>query len=237
MAKRGKCNHTKRIASAKAIPITDRKETTWLISTNPGPHSRHLAIPLGVLLRDILKVCRSIKEAERILSRGLVQVDGRIRKESKFPVGLMDAVSLPAAEKHYRLVVDWKARLVPQEISKDEAGKKIVRVINKKTLKGGKLRATFHDGKNLFVDNHIRVGDSLVVSVPKVEMKSHLKSGKGARCLVIEGKHAGSIVKLKEIIVRTGGKPSEAVVESDKGEFITVAKYLFVVDDSFKLAG
>jgi ribosomal protein S4E len=50
----------------------------------------------------------------------------------------------------------------------------------------------------------------------------------------MEGKHAGSLVKLKEIIERKGGKPNEALVQGKSDEFITVAKYLFVVDEGFK---
>jgi len=237
MAKRGGTKHMKRIASPKAIPINDRKERMFLLSANPGPHPRGVSVQLGVFLRDILKVAKSEREVRRILSRGLVLVDGKIRREPKFPVGLMDIVSMPAAEKQYKVVVDWKARLVPMEISAEEAAVKLVRVTGKRTLKGGKLRASFHDGRNLFVDNHVRVGDSLIVSLPKPALKTHLKSDVGARCLVIEGKHAGSLVKLKEIIERAGGKPNEALVQGDKGEFITVAKYLFVVDDGFKLSG
>jgi ribosomal protein S4E len=53
----------------------------------------------------------------------------------------------------------------------------------------------------------------------------------------MEGKHAGSIVKLKEIIERKGGKPSEALVSDKSEEFITVAKYLFVVDEAFGAKG
>ena len=39
---------------------------------------------------------------------------------------------------------------------------------------------------------------------------------------------------LKDIIERKGGKPNEALVQGSEGEFITVAKYLFVVGDQFK---
>jgi ribosomal protein S4E len=95
----------------------------------------------------------------------------------------------------------------------------------------------FHDGRNLLSDNHLHVGDSVIVSLPKVVMKSHLKREKGSRCLIMEGKHAGMIVKLKEIIERKGGKPSEALVQDKAEEFVTVAKYLFVVDEAFGAKG
>lgn len=237
MAKRGGTKHLKRIASAKAIPITDKKERKWMTRTAPGTHPAKHAIPLGVLVRDILKIATTLREARQIISGRLLEVDGAVRTNEKFPVGLMDVVSFPKGGKYYRIMVDNKGRLVPSEISKDQAALKILRVVGKHTIPGGKLSLAFHDGRNLLSDNHIRVGDSVVVTLPKVAMKSHLKRDKGSRCLVMEGKHAGSIVKLKEIIERKGGKPSEALVSDKSEEFITVAKYLFVVDEAFGSKG
>jgi small subunit ribosomal protein S4e len=233
MAKRGGTKHLKRIASAKAVPITDKKAHTWMTRPAPGPHPAKHAIPLGVFARDVLKLAPTLRECRRILASRMLEVDGRVRTDEKFPVGLMDVVSFPKSGRHIRLTVDSKGRLSPRDIEKGQASRKILRVVRKHTVPGGKLNLTFHDGRNLLSDNHVRVGDSVVVSIPKVKMESHLKREKGARCLVMEGKHAGSIVQLKEIIERKGGKPSEAVVQGGSAEFITVAKYLFVVDEAF----
>jgi small subunit ribosomal protein S4e len=234
MSKRGGTKHLKRIASPKAILVTDKKERKWMVKTAPGPHPKKHAIPLGVLIRDILKIAPTLREARNIMSNRLLEVDSRVRTDEKFPVGLMDVIGFPKASKYYRLAVDNKGRLVPHEITKDEAAHKLLRVTKKHTIPGGKINFTFHDGKNLIGDNHVRVGDTVIVSLPKVQLKNHLKREKGSRCLIVEGKHAGSIVTLKEIIERKGGKPNEALVQGKSEEFITVAKYLFVVDEAFK---
>jgi len=234
MAKLGGTKHLKRIASAKSVPITDKKETTWMTKPAPGPHPAKYCMPLGVLLRDILKIAPTLREVRQILCGRMLEVDGIIRTDEKFPIGFMDIISFPKAGKQYRIEVDSKGRLIPHEITKEAASHKIVRVVRKHTVPGGRLNLTFHDGKNLLGDNHVRVGDSVVLSLPKAEMKAHLKREIGARCLIMEGKHAGSIVTLKEIIERKGGKPNEALVSHDEAEFITVEKYLFVVDAAFK---
>ncbi len=236
MAKRGGTKHLKRIAAPKAIPITNKKENTWMLNTNPGPHPKKHAITIRVLLRDVMSLAQSSAEVRQLLSGRMVEIDGRPRAEEKFPVGLMDVVSFPKAQKYYRLVVDYKGRLMLHEITKDAAATKIAKVVRKQTIPGGKLNITFHDGKTIFSDNHIKVGDSVVLSLPKNELTTHLKLEKGARCLVSEGKHAGAIVHLKELIARQAGKSTEARVEGvDKTEFITVAKYLFVVDGHFRV--
>jgi small subunit ribosomal protein S4e len=237
MAKRGGTKHLKRIAAAKAIPITDKKDRMWMSRTAPGPHPAKHAIPLGVLVRDVLKIAPTLREVRSIITGRMLEVDGTVRTDEKFPVGLMDVVSFPKGNKHFRMMVDGKGRLIPHEIGKEQAAVKILRVVRKHTVPGGKLSITFHDGRNMLADNHIRVGDSVIVTLPKVALKTHLKRDKGSRCLVMEGKHAGSVVKLKEIIERKGGKPSEALVQDKSEEFITVAKYLFVVDESFGAKG
>jgi small subunit ribosomal protein S4e len=213
------------------VPIHDKKGSEWMIKAHPGPHPREMAIPLGVLLRDILKVARTGREVRRILTNRLVRVDGSVRVDEKFPVGLMDVVSFPESKKHYRLLLDSKGRLEPTEIKDAESASKTGKVVKKHTIKKGKINVTLHDGRNLVTDNHVKVGDSVVVSLPKAELKTHLKRDKGSKCLIVEGKHAGSIVSLKEIIQRKGGKPSEALVAKGKDEFITVANYLFVVEE------
>ncbi len=237
MAKRGSTKHLKRIASPKAIPVHDRKDRTWMTRHMPGPHPKRKSIPLGVLLRDVLKLATTLREVRRILARRLVLIDGKPRTDEKFPVGFMDVVSMPKAEKHFRMVVGAKGRVVPIEIGKGEAATKLLKVTGKHTIRGGKLSVTFHDGRNMLSDNHLKVGDTVMVSLPEAKMKSHLKRDKGSRCLVMEGKHAGSMVELKDIIERKGGKPSEARVQGKDEEFITVAKYLFVVDEAFKGEG
>lgn len=238
MAKRGGNKHMKRIAVPKAVPVHDKKAYTWIMRTGPGPHGKQHAISLSVLLRDILKVARTAKEAKQILSGRLVQVDGKVRTEEKFPVGLMDTVAFEKSGKSYRIVVDHKGRLFPMEIGKDESSLKLLKIIRKHTIRKGKVNVTFHDGKNLVADNHLKVGDTVSVSLPVAKIESHLKRDKGARCLVVEGKHVGTLVKLKEIIERKGGKPSEALVEDENGEeFITIANYLFVVGNDFKIEG
>ncbi|MBN1169916.1 30S ribosomal protein S4e [Candidatus Micrarchaeota archaeon] len=229
MGKRGAPRHMKRIAVAKAVPIHDKKENVWMINSEPGPHPKKYAMPLGVLLRDVLKVALTSREVSRILSKRLVMVDGKIRTAEKFPIGLMDLISV--GETSYRIYLDSMGRLKPEEVKKEESSLKLLQVIDKHTIKKGKINLTFHDGRNMVSDNHVHVGDTVQISIPKAEFRSHLKREKGAKCLVVEGKHAGTIVSLKDIIQRKGGKPSEALVSADDREFITVLNYLFVVGE------
>lgn len=237
MGKRGGTVHLKRLAAPKAMPIRDKKNSTWITRPSPGPHPLSRCLPLGVLLRDVLGVVKTMRETKKILSDRLVNVDGIARSEPKFSVGLMDVVSLLPEDRHYRIVIDWKGRFKPVEISREEARVKIAKVMNKVMVKGGKLLATLHDGKNIPCDTHISVGDSVLLQLPdgrkeKAKTLRHLKLESGARCYISSGKHAGTLVSLKELVKR-GNRKTEAVVSDGRKDFITVADYLVVVDDKF----
>ncbi|MDD5337259.1 MAG: 30S ribosomal protein S4e [Candidatus ainarchaeum sp.] len=230
MAKKGRTYHTKRIAISKAIPVSDKKAHTFMVGTNPGPHPKSMAIPLGVLLREVLGVTMTAAENRKVLNSRSVLVDGKARREPKFPVGLMDIVSFPKVNKSYRIIVNKKSQLIPLEIKHSSV--KIGKVVGKHTVRGGKLTITLHDGRNIIADNNVRVGDSVIISVPDQKITKMLKFEPGARCLVMEGPHAGIIANLGELIKREGS-PQEAKLKGAE-EFVTVAKYLFVVDESYE---
>lgn len=233
MAKRGGTKHLKRIAASPAIPIHNRKEGVWLLKALPGTHKKSATLPILVLIREVLGLAKDAREAKKILAARSVEVDGRVRTDPKFGVGLMDVVGFPSAGLYYRIIVDQKSRLIPLEISKEEANKKIEKVLDKHTFKA-KIVLRFHDGKNVMSNDAVKVGDSVIVSLPENKPVSMLKLEKGARCLITEGKHAGTIATLEEILEQKSTRRVEAKLSVKSGEFITVAEYLHVVDDNFK---
>ena len=235
MAKRGGTKHLKRIAAPNVIPLSTKKQSTWLIRPIAGSHSLHAAMPLAVLLRDVLHYAKTMSEVKKILSQRLVLVDGKVRTEPKFPVGFMDLLELPKAGKTYRIIVDNHARLIPKEISKEQKISKLAKIVKKYTIAGNKIAVTLHDGKTLQADNTVKVGDSIRITLPKLSIQQVIKLVPGANCMVREGKHAGMLAILEEIIHRKEGKAAEARLKHGKEEFVTVAKYLFAVDEGFKI--
>lgn len=233
ISKKGRTRHTKRLAIPKAILLKNKKEKKFLIGTMPGPHPKANSMPLGVLVRDILKITRTSSETRKILNKGYIFIDGKIRKDEKFPIGIMDSISSPKLETAIRIIVNTKSQLVPIETKNPL--QKIAKIVNKHTVRGGKLNITLHDGRNILADNSVCVGDSVIMSVPEQKIGKVLKFESGAKCLVTNGKHAGVIAKLEKIITNQNGIQSEAILRNaNNEEFITVAKYLFVVDDSYE---
>jgi small subunit ribosomal protein S4e len=107
LGKKGKVGRLKRKPAPRFWPI-HRKEGVWIVRPSSGPHSLEKCLPLLLVLRDILEVAETRKEAKKIISQGKVYVNGKVRGKDDFPVGLMDVISLPDLNKFYRVMPSHK---------------------------------------------------------------------------------------------------------------------------------
>ena len=185
----------KRMAAPKWWPIK-RKENKFVISSR-GSHEKDFSLPLLVLIRDVLKIAETNREAKRIIKNGDVLVDKRKRKDPKFGLGLFDVIEIPAMKKAWRVVP--KNGLSFVEIPENEANLKICKIVDKKTLKGNKNQLNLNDGRNLLTDKKYSTYDSLLIELPEQKIVDHLKFEKGSTVLVIRGSNAGKLAKIKII--------------------------------------
>jgi len=228
MAKMGSRKHLKRYKAPKTWPIHP-KEDTWTVKPSAGSHAIVDAIPLTLVIRDILKLADNSREAKRIINSGNVLVDGRVVKDYKFPVGFQDIIEIPKTEEIYRVLLDTKGRLQLHPI--DENDKKLSKIVNKTTIKGGKTQLNLHDGKNIILDeNDYAVGDVINLKVPEQEIIEVYPLEIGATVLVTGGKHTGELGTVSEIIENKSSNPNTIIIEnSAKDEFLTLKDYAFVV--------
>lgn len=216
-------NHLKRISAPKTWLI-NRKENTFILRPNPGSHSLDTGMPLGVVMRDLLNLASTMDEVKKILSNNNIAVDGKRRKDHRYLVGLFDVLSFPETKKYYRMSIDEKGRIIIIEIDEKESKLKLCKVVGKNAISGGKLQFHLHDGKNILSTQKAKVGDSLLISLPTLEVKEVMALQAGAEVILTKGNHGGDIGKLKEI------KSKEAVYVSSTGKEIDTYKdYLFVL--------
>ncbi len=237
MASHGSKRHLKRLAKPVIIPISS-KGSRYLKKGTPSGHLELEAAPLLVLVRDVMKITSSARQARKLLSAGEIKVDGRIIGDPGFTVGLMDVISIPKEGKFLR-VVNNKGKLALQKISEEESKTKICKVSNKHVTGKGKIQLNLHDGRNLLIEkeeDRFKTGDTVKISIPGQKMQGFLKFEKGATCYVYRGKHAGQVALLDELKQRAGSKPTEAVLSREGEKFITLKGYLFVVDKGFQTA-
>ncbi len=144
-----------------------RKEKKWAVSSSPGPHSGERSLPLSVSMRENLGLVRSKAEAEKILGQGEVKVDGKVRRDPKYSVGLMDVVEIPKTGKIWRILFDRKGYLCFHEIEGDETGFKLCKVVGKNPFEGGRIQLSLSDGKTIVGEfESIGVGDTVKVRSP-----------------------------------------------------------------------
>ena len=215
-------NHLKRIAAPKTWNI-NRKDRTFIIKPNAGGHALQSGLALTVIVRDLLKLANTASEVKKILNNKPVLVNGKRRKDYRYVVGLFDIVSFVDLEKYFKLTKDKKGRLDLVNISKEEAELKFSKIMGKTKLPGGKLQYNLHDGINIICDKEAKVGDTLILSLPKLEVKKVLPLKPGAEVLLANGKHSGVVGQLKEI------KGNEVVCQVNKETIETAKKYLFVI--------
>ena len=217
----------KRLLAPKFWRIA-RKHFTWAISPIPGPHRKFECIPLGVILRDILKLAETRKEAKKIVKRGEILVDQRVRKEIGFPVGVFDTISIPRIKKHYR-VVPFSNGLKLVEIDENESKVKVCKIVNKSKVKKGKIQLHLNDGRNILLEeNGFKTGDSLLIELPSQKILKHIKLEKGNLAMVVKGSNIGKIVRIKEIIPGKFKQPSKVICEHE-GKTIEILKEHLVV--------
>lgn len=217
-------SHHKRLVMPRTWPLT-RKTNVWVQKPNPGGHSTEMCMPLGVVLRDVLKVAHNIREAKRILHSRKVLVDGRIETDRSRGVGLMDVLTV--GDDNFRCVLDTNGKLRYRAITKKSAKSKICRVMGKTTIKGGSTQIHLHDGRNIVTDNksNYNTGDSLVISLPNQEVTNHIQMKNGALAYLTGGSHIGETAIVKDQDIKRSSKPNETSFD----DFGTITDYVFII--------
>ncbi len=217
--------HQKRISAPKSWPIA-KKTNKWVVAASPGAHSRD-AVPILVVIRDMLHLADNATEAKRILHSGNVTVNGRTIKKHTAQVGLFDIVA--GAGRHYRLLPNPRGRYQLTEISDEEAKRKLARIDNITVVKGGKLQYNLHDGTNMLLEEKFGTGDSLVFSLPGYDILEHFERKAGNKAMIVGGKHSGETGTILELKNVASSRPNMVRIERGDTQFETIQEYVFVI--------
>ncbi|MBD3313917.1 30S ribosomal protein S4e [Candidatus Woesearchaeota archaeon] len=187
-------NHMKRISMPRTWKL-DRKDIKWISRPNAGAHGLMKGMALETIMKELIKCANTRKEAKTILYNKEVMVDGKRRRDLKLPVGLMDVVSLPEVDEHYRIIINKRSEIDTVKINKNEAGVKPCKIKNKTILKGGATQLNLAGSRNMIFKKGEKVpyavGDTVMLSLPKQEIKDHIKFEKGSKAYLTGGKYVG----------------------------------------------
>jgi len=216
--------HLKRHKIGKFWPVP-RKGTKYLAVAT---HNKNDAIPLVVIVRDVLKLVKNKKELQRLINERRIQINHKEIRETNYPVCLFDVINLPDIKKNYRAMLSTNKKMIFKEIPDEEAKTKIFKVISKKTLSNKKMQLNLIHGKNIISNEKVKTGDSIVLNLKDNKILKIIPMKEGGNVFVIKGKHAGHQGKIQEIMDR-GGK-SIAKIISDEGKVNVWIKNIIVTE-------
>ena len=169
--------------------------------TSPGPHSLHTSIPVGVVLRDELKYAKTAKEAKTLVVQRKIIIDGKTRVNERYPVGLMDVISIPDSKEFFRVLPDHGGKLKFLPITEEDSKYKLVKITGKKTLPGGKTQLNLHDGYNKVVsaeEDNYKVTDLAIRCVKQLDLRDHIPAIRPFLASTNEPARIAAIVALSE---------------------------------------
>jgi small subunit ribosomal protein S4e len=154
------------------------------------------------LLRNRLKYCLSAEEVKKLVKdrQGIIKVDNKTRKDPKFPLGMMDVVSIEKTGEFFRILIDVKGRFQPHKIDAKEATFKLCKIVNKATGKNKIPYIVTHDGRTLrFPHPDIKINDSVKLSLETNEITDHYKFEQGNVAIVIAGSNKGRVGTISRV--------------------------------------
>ncbi len=215
-------SHLKRINAPATWPIT-RKATKFTLRPESGGHPMEYSLPLSILLKDELKMARTLRSVKTLLNTQEVLVNGRKQLRADDIAGLMDVVTFPAIKTSFRMLIDDKKKLHAIPITGKEAGIVPSKVTSKHVVRKGKLQLGFHNGKTLLVDKYPgKVGSTVMLSLDN-KIESALPLEKGMFVLVTSGKHTGTTGTVEQLDNGT------ITIKTKEKTFTTQAKHAFVL--------
>ncbi len=225
-------DHLKRYVAPDSWGIA-RKVNTFIIKPSPGPHNAN-AMPIAVWLRDHMGLARNMKEVRQILKQRDLIINGRPCRHPSMGIGIFDIIALPKTGRFYRILRDKKGRHKTIEIDEAAAQTRLVKIVNKTLVRGGKVQLNLRDGSNLIADNTYMTRDSVVLSLKEEDYNKivdHFPYLEGNMAMVIGGKHSGVVARIKEIIVVPGSVPNRVLLtnESSGTMFETIDEYVVMV--------
>jgi len=221
--------HLKRLVAPRTWSIK-KKENKFITRPNPGPHSLGKSITINLIVKDLLKQANTTKEVKKVLSGKNIFVDNKPITDHKFPLGLMDVISIPKTNEFFRILINTKGNFVLQPIKEQEASIKPCKIINKSILKKKKVQLNLFDGKNKIVqEDNYKVGDTIVLDLVKKEIQNHIKLEKGALVLLVNGKHIGKLAIVNKITEKPGSHNDTILLKTKNSEIETFKNYVFVI--------
>eukprot|EP01068_Selenidium_serpulae_P004849 Selendium_serpulae@DN3779_c0_g1_i1.p1 len=229
---RGPRKHLKRVAAPHHWMLAKLGGVFAPRPTN-GPHSLRECLPLAVLLRNRLKYALTYKEVKMIAKKRIVKIDGKTRTDVKFPVGVMDVISLDKSNENFRLLLDTKGRFKAHKIRKEEAEFKLCRVQKIRVGERKVPYAVTNDGRTVrFIHPDVKANDTIRLNLKTGKVLDWIKFTEGSLVMITGGKNIGRIGKITKREQHMGSFEIIHVEDIKGNQFATRLQNCFTIGSS-----
>jgi len=211
---------------------------------NAGPHKAAKSMPLGNIIRYTLKYALCGEEVKKIVKAGMIKVDGKVRTDYKFPVSIMDVVSIEKTGEHFRCFYDTKGRFKFLRLNSDEARYKLCTVEKKMIAKNNVPYIVTHDGRTIRYPNpDIKVGDTVEFQImsknerdeeSNYKVTNWIKADTGNLCVITGGHNIGRIGTTQSAVKKAGSATMVKVKDTVGHSFNTKKENIFVIGKGSK---
>lgn len=233
---RGPKKHLKRMFAPSKWCL-DKLAGVYATRPNCGPHKLRECIPMSVLLRQRLKYAVTNQECIKICKdkEGLIKVDGKIRRDHKYPLGFQDVIEVAKTGENFRMLYDVKGRFQAHRIDDKEAKFKLCKVTRKVLGKNKVPYIITHDGRTIrYPHPEIHKNDTVKVNLATHEIEGIVQFDNGATVFVTGGNNIGRVGILQHVEKHQGSYDIAHVKDSHGNSFATRLNNIFIIGDGKK---
>ena len=208
--------HLKRQMAPKSWPIY-RKGTKYVVRPRVDIKK---AVPVLIVLRDMLKIVQNRKEAKRAIHMKHVLLNNKPVTDERTSVLLFDVLTLRPLKKSYRIGLSINKKIEINEIKEKESNNKIAKIMDKKILKGKKTQLNLSDGKNFLSEIQCNINDSALINFKEKKIEKCIPLKENSEVFVFAGKHTGEKGIVKKINIEkkmaelnVNGKPINVLIK------------------------
>jgi len=198
---RGPKKHLKRV-NAPSHWMLDKMSGIYAPKPTPGPHKARDCIPLTILMKNRLRYCMNAVEVKKIVldKSGQVKIDNKVRRDCRFPCGIMDVITIEKTGEFFRILFDVKGRFQPHKIDAKEATFKLCKIVKKAIGKNKIPYCVTNDGRTLrYQHPEIKVNDTIKLSLETNEILEWYNYEQGNVAIVVGGSNKGRVGTISRI--------------------------------------
>lgn len=204
----------------------------FAVRPSQGPHKLRQSLPIQVFLRDKVNLAMNGREVTTILHQkeGLIFVDKKVRRDAKYPIGLMDVVEVPKMKRSWRCLYDIKGRFTFVKIGKGEEKFKLCRVQQKQMGANKIAYLVTNDGRTIrFADPKIQVHDTIKYDLEKKQVVESYHFEVGNVAFISDGNNRGRAGVITHISRLDGNHDIVTLKDARNHIFTTRIEYVFVI--------